>query len=174
MGKAAWPALVSVFGQASNCPVTCVCISTAKQRKLLVNAERLQQWLLRVAGATEILAFVAVVMPRAWMETSHEWLGLGEMVAGPVTMFVIRQASFSYGMHGIALWVLASDVVRFRPLIILNGIAFLIALPVFFAIDYTSGLPLWWAVGDSVVCGLFGVVLLLLTAQTRRPSPPSE
>ena len=110
-----------------------------------------------------MLAFVSVAMPRAWMETSHEWLGLGPMIAGPVTMFMIRQASFTYGMHGIALLVLASDVDRFRPLIILNGIAFLVALPVFFLIDYSSGLPLWWAVADSLGCGFFGIALLLLT-----------
>lgn len=132
-----------------------------------MTAERLQQWLLGIAGGTEILAFVAVVMPRAWMETSHEWLGMGQMVAGPVTMFMIRQASFCYGMHGISLLVLASDVVRFRPLIILNGIAFLVALPVFFAIDYISGMPLWWALGDSLACGFFGAALLLLTKRNR-------
>jgi hypothetical protein len=32
-------------------------------------------------------------------------------------MFMIRQASFTYGMHGISLWVLASDVARFRTLV---------------------------------------------------------
>ena len=109
-----------------------------------MNRERLQAWLLRLAGATEILAFFAVVMPRAWMEASHAWLGLGEMPGGPIIMFMIRQASYSYGMHGISLWVLATDVKRFRPLVLLNGVAFLLAAPVFFVIDYTSGMPLWW------------------------------
>ena len=43
------------------------------------------------------------------------------MPHGPVLMFLIRQASYTYGMHGVYLWVLALDVNRFRPLIILNG-----------------------------------------------------
>ncbi len=121
-----------------------------------------QAWLLRLAGAVEILAFISVVMPRSWMETSHAWLGLGEMPGGPIIMFMIRQSSYTYGMHGISLWVLASDVDRFRPLIILNGISFLLAAPVFFSIDYTAGLPMWWTVFDTLGCAFFGAALLLL------------
>ena len=125
-----------------------------------MNKDGLQKVVLRLAGAFEILAFIAVVMPRSWMEISHEWLGLGQMPHGPVLMFLIRQASYTYGMHGISLWVLALDVKRFRPLIILNGIAYLLAAPVFLAIDYTTGMPLWWTIGDSLGCGFLGAALL--------------
>ena len=133
-----------------------------------MNRPILQAWLLRVAGAVEILAFIAVVMPRSWMEISHTWLGLGEMPGAPVLMFLIRQASYTYGVHGISLWVLASNVERFRPLIILNAIAFLVAGPVFFLIDYTSGLPWWWTAADPLSCFCFGAALLWLT---RRSEP---
>jgi hypothetical protein len=97
------------------------------------------------------------------MEASHAWLGLGEMPGGPVLMFMIRQASYSYGVHGISLWVLAADVERFRPLVILNGVAFLLAAPVFLVIDHTSGMPLWWTVGDTLGCAVFGAALVWLT-----------
>lgn len=127
-----------------------------------MNSRRLQSWLLRLAGSVEILAFVAVVMPRSWMEVSHHWLGLGEMPGGPLIMFIIRQFSYTSGMHGITLWVLASDVARFRTLVILNGVAYLLAAPVFFLIDYTSGMPWYWIVMDSLGCGSLGVALLLL------------
>lgn len=120
-------------------------------------------WLLRIAGTVEILAFFAVIMPRSWMEVAHEWLGLGEMPHGAVIMFMIRQASYVYGMHGVTLWVLSSDVIRFRPLIILNVISFLLATPVFFIIDYTAGMPLFWTLSDSFACGFFGVALLFLS-----------
>lgn len=128
-----------------------------------MNRERLLVWLLRLAGAVEILAFISVVMPRLWMEVSHEWLGMGTMPDGPLVMFMIRQASYAYGMHGVSLWILASDVVRFRPLIIFNGVAFLLAAPVFFLIDYTAGVPFWWTIFDALACGATGVALLLLT-----------
>ena len=77
-----------------------------------MNRQRLLVWLLRLSGLVEILAFISVVMPRSWMEMSHEWLGMGTMPDGALLMFMIRQASYAYGMHGVSLWVLASDVVR--------------------------------------------------------------
>jgi hypothetical protein len=136
-----------------------------------MDEQRLQSWLLRLTGATEILAFVSVVMPRAWMEVGHHWVGLGEMPSGPLIMFMIRQASYCYGMHGVSLWVLATDVRRFRPLLILNGISFVLAAPVFFWIDYSSGMPWFWTVEDTLACGFFGAALLWLNR--RRVEPES-
>jgi len=132
-----------------------------------MTADRLQSLLLRLAGFIEILAFIAVAMPRAWMEASHTWLGLGEMPDGPIIMFMIRQASYAYGMHGVSLWILASDVKRFRPIIVFNGVSFLVAAPVFFLIDYHSGIPWFWTVSDTLACGSFGAAVLWLN---RRPS----
>jgi hypothetical protein len=128
-----------------------------------MNRQRLQTWLLRVAGSVEILAFVAVVMPRSWMEASHAWLGLGEMPQGAVLMYMIRQASYVYGMHGVLLWILASDVVRYRPLVRFTGFSFLLAAPVFLIIDHTAGMPLYWTVSDTAGCAFFGAALLWLT-----------
>ena len=128
-----------------------------------MNADRLQAWVLRLSGATEMLAFFSVVMPRAWMEASHSWLGLGEMPGGPIIMFMIRQASYAYGMHGVSLWLMASDVKRYQPLIIFNGIAFLVAGVVFPLIDYHSGMPAWWTIVDGFGCGSFGFAVLLLS-----------
>lgn len=135
---------------------------------LKMNRQRIQAWLLRIAGAFEILAFFAVVMPRWQMEAAHRWLGLGVMAGGPLVMFMIRQASYVYGMHGVSLWILSFDVERFRPLVIFNGISFVLAAPVFLAIDYTAGMPLWWTWGDAYGCGSFGAALLLLSLDGRR------
>ncbi len=129
----------------------------------LVNNQRLLSWVLRLAGAVELLAFVAVVLPRSFMETAHAALGLGMMPHGPILIFMIRQASYCYGMHGISLLVIASDVERFRPFVILNGISFVLAGPVFFLIDFTSGMPLWWTLADSASCLFFGASLLILS-----------
>src|SRR6185436_3692744 len=76
-----------------------------KEAHNFMDSRRLLAWLLRLAGAFEILAFFAVVMPRSWMEVSHAWLGMGVMPDGPLIMFMIRQASYTYGMHGVTLWV---------------------------------------------------------------------
>src|SRR5438045_6071164 len=128
-----------------------------------MNKQQVLKWLLRLAGTFEILAFIAVVMPRSWMEVSHAWLGMGKMPAGPLIMFMIRQASYSYGMHGISLWVLSLNVNRFRPLVILNGISYLLAGPIFFLIDWSSRMPTWWTVEDSVDCAVLGAAILWLS-----------
>jgi hypothetical protein len=125
-----------------------------------MNEERLQKWILWIAAAFEILAFIAVVMPRSWMEAGHTWLGMGRMPEGPLLMFMIRQASYTYGMHGVSLAVLATDLKRFRPLLLLNGISFTAAAVVFALIDYTSDMRWFWTVGDALGCGFFGVALL--------------
>ncbi|HYP52909.1 MAG TPA: hypothetical protein VEQ42_05180 [Pyrinomonadaceae bacterium] len=134
-----------------------------------MSRQRLQSWLLRVVGSIEILAFVAVVMPRSWMEVSHAWLGMGEMADSPLLMFMIRQASYAYGMHGVGLWLLASDVERFRPLVVLNGVAFLLAAPIFFLIDYTTGMPWFWTASDTLACAFFGAAMLWLSRREVRP-----
>ncbi len=121
-----------------------------------MDKRELQAWLLRVMGAVEVLAFFAVVMPRSWMEASHAWLGMGAMPEGAVLMFMIRQASYVYGMHGVSLFVIARDVERFRPLVVFNGVTFLLAAPVFFLIDYTTGMPWFWTAADTLGCGFFG------------------
>src|ERR1044072_6567275 len=132
-----------------------------------MNHERLLVWLLRLAGATELLAFIAVVMPRSWMEIANAWLGLSPMPHGPLLMFMIRQASYTYGVHGISFWLIASDGKRFRSFVVFNVVAFLIAAPVFLLIDLTSGMPLWWAVSDPGSCGLLGAALLWLSLTNR-------
>jgi len=127
-----------------------------------MNIDRLQSWVLRLTGATEILAFISVVMPRAWMESAHSWLGLGVMPEGPVIMFMIRQASYAYGMHGVSLWLMATDVRRYQPLIVFNAISFLLASIVFSVIDYTTGMPFWWTIVDGFGCASFGAAVLIL------------
>ena len=128
-----------------------------------MNRQRLLVWLLRLAGAVELLAFVAVVMPRSWMEISNTWLGLQKMPDAPLLMFMIRQASYTYGVHGLSLWLIASDVNRFHAFVVFNAVAFLLAAPVFFLIDFTSGMPWWWTASDPVSCGLLGAALLFLS-----------
>jgi hypothetical protein len=130
-----------------------------------MDRQRLLVWLLRLAGAVELLAFVAVVMPRSWMEISNAWLGLEAMPRGPLLMFMIRQASYTYGVHGLSLWLIATDVKHFHAFVVFNAIAFLVAAPVFFLIDLTSGMPWWWTMGDPVSCAGFGAALLLLSRQ---------
>jgi hypothetical protein len=140
----------------------------------------LQAWVLRLVGAVEVLAFGAVVMPRAWMESGHAWLGFPAMPEGPVFDSVMRQVSFTYGLHGVALWFIAADVVRYRPLVILTAFGYLVTGPVFVLIDLGNGMPWSWIAGNGGSCFLIGLILLGLlrgermsggSAGTNAPGP---
>ena len=111
-------------------------------------------------GIVEMLAFGAVLFPRAWMESIHAGMGLPEMPKGPVFDSVMRQVSFTYGLHGVALWFIAWDVARYRPLVILTMVGYLLAGPVFFAVDLLNGMPWSWMAGNGGSCLLIGVLLL--------------
>jgi hypothetical protein len=133
-----------------------------------------QSWVLRLVGIVELFAFGAVVMPRTWMETINRMLGLPEMPQGPVFDSVMREASFSYGLHGVAVLFIASDVVRYRPLVILSAVGYLIAGPTFIAIDLSNGLPTSWVVGNGGSCLLIGTLLFALLAGERTSRIPSS
>jgi hypothetical protein len=123
---------------------------------------RLQSWVLALVGAAELLAFGAVLLPRSSMAAMHAWLGLGEMPHAPVFDSLMRQVSFTYGLHGVALLLIASDVVRYRPLVILSAIGYLITAPVFIAIDLSNGMPWYWIANNGGACLLIGVLLVAL------------
>jgi hypothetical protein len=120
----------------------------------------LQAWILRLVGTVEILAFGAVFFPRSWMESFHAGMGLMEMPKGPVFDSVMRQVSFTYGVHGVALWFIALDIARYRPLVILTMVGYLLAGPVFVVVDLTNGMPWSWITGNGGSCLLIGVLLL--------------
>jgi hypothetical protein len=122
----------------------------------------LQAWALRMVGTVELLAFAAVFLPRSWMMATHGWLGLAEMPTGPVFDSVMRQVSFTYGLHGVALWLIAADVVRYRPLVVLTAFGYLLAGPVFIVIDLGNDMPASWTAGNGGSCILVGTVLLAL------------
>jgi hypothetical protein len=78
---------------------------------------------------------------------------------------------FCMGWHGpcatlIALgalvWIIARDVVRYRPLVIALIVIQLIGAPVLCLIDVTSGMPRWWCIMDFTSCLLGGGILLPL------------
>jgi hypothetical protein len=130
--------------------------------KTSVNRHQIQAWVLRLVGLTEMLAFGAVVMPRTWMVETNGRLGLAELPDTPLVNSILRQVSFTYRLHGLALWVIAWDVVRYRPLVIFTGIGYLLAGPTLIAIDFIWGMPMWWVIGDGGGCLLIGVMILWL------------
>jgi hypothetical protein len=117
-------------------------------RTVLSDKPRMLAALLRLEGAIEMLAFLAVVMPAAWMAAIHRGLGLGEFPASPLLDYMIRSVSLLYGLHGVFAWMLASDIRRYRPLIIYLAASYLLAGVAFTVIDAANRMPGWWTIGE--------------------------
>jgi hypothetical protein len=127
-----------------------------------MNARSLLVLVLRIGAAIESLAFVGAFLPRSWMEAGYRYAGPGEMPPGPVFESVMRQVSFTYGLHALGLWLIASDVVRYRPFVVLTGFCYLIAGPAFIIFDVTIGMPTLWIIGNGGGAFANGVAILVL------------
>ena len=117
--------------------------------------------ILRAFGVMDMLAFIAVAMPMAWIETGHQWAGLGSFPDAPVAGYLARSASLMYGLHGMLLFLPATDTERYRKLIrwiagitVLHG-AFMLT------IDLVEHMPLWWTIVEGPAFSLTGVVILV-------------
>ena len=123
---------------------------------------RLTAIFLRIIAIVQMLTFAVVLMPVAWIASWHAWLGLGVMPDDPVLRYVIRGAAFAQGGVGVLVWVIATDVVRYRPLVITTAAISLFAAPAYYFIDATAGMPRFWCIFDFAYCFLAGAVLLAL------------
>jgi hypothetical protein len=118
--------------------------------------------LLRLGGTLTGLAFLAMVMPSAWMVDIHRSLGLGELPQIPVVDYLTRSVAAIYGFHGGLLFVLSTDPIRFLRVVKYIGwmnIAFGLAL---LLIDLHAGMPLWWTLGEGPPVVGLGVTVLYL------------
>ena len=111
-----------------------------------------------------MLAFIAVFVPiESWLAGWYAWLALGDPPkVSAILRYVIGATAFFQGAIGVWLWVMLSDVARYRPLLIATAVIYLVAAPVFHFVDVTAGLPLWWRLYDSIWCLAVGAALVAL------------
>jgi len=117
---------------------------------------------LRFLAICELLIFSITFMPESWLGAFHTWLGLGHLPDSVFLRYITRGATLCQGAIGAALWTMASDVTRYRPLVIVTAIALVSASPSFFVIDTISGMPLAARTWDCTACFLAGATLLAL------------
>lgn len=122
---------------------------------------RLQRIVLRVIGAVSFIALPAIVMPRLAVEKASVLLGLGKPEASPLLIYMMAGASCVYVAQGLLMWLMARDVVRYRPLIVFCAWAFLAFSPLFLWIDLHAGMPASQVAADSLSCLLAGAALLV-------------
>ena len=117
---------------------------------------------LRFIAVLQILTGAVVFMPVMWIAHWHSWLGLGPLPDDAVLHYVIRGGAYAQGAIGVLLWVMATDIVRYRPLVIATALIYLVGAPAFYFIDSLAGMPRFWCIFDSVSCLLLGAILLAL------------
>lgn len=111
-----------------------------------------ERWLLiflRLIGATSLLAFLASVMPAAWIISIAEELGFEPFPDSPLTFYLARNLSLLYGFVGATLLIIASDLPRYRPLVRYAAIGTLLFSGFQLVVDSMSDLPWWWTWGES-------------------------
>lgn len=134
-------------------------MSSAEQRLTLVT---------RLMSIPLLAAVPCAVMPFAWMDRVHAWLGLGVLPAIPIVEYLARSCSLLYAMHGALILYLSFNVRRFLP--VLRFLAYVgmgfgaLMIP----LDHASSLPpAWcWCEGSSII-----LESLLLLWLVRRAQP---
>lgn len=143
-------------------------------------ATRLLPMILRAFGVMDMVAFIAVVMPLTWIENGHQWAGLGTFPDAPVAVYLARSASLMYGLHGLFLFLLATDTVRYEKLIRWIAGVTVIHGTFMLTIDLVAQMPLWWTIVEGPAFSLTGIVVLAAQrwegqsarGATRRASAP--
>jgi hypothetical protein len=116
---------------------------------------------LRVLGVTDMLAFIAVVMPTAWIQWGHQWSGLGEFPDAPIAGYLARSASALYALHGLMILYISCDVRRYWPLIRVMASIAVAHGAVMFGIDVAVGMPAWWIAFEGPAFTATGLMVLL-------------
>lgn len=128
---------------------------------------RLLVILLRLGGTVTVLAFLAMFLPVDWMAWTHRWLGLGEFPRSVVVEYLARSIAALYGFHGVLLFIVARDPVRFAPVVRFVGVMNIAFGLMLVGIDLHAGMPWWWTAGEGPPIVAFGVVVLLLSRPAR-------
>lgn len=118
-------------------------------------------------------AFVAVVLPVEWMATGHRWLGLGDLPRTPIVEYLARSVSALYGFHGILLWIVSGDPLRYRPIVWYVASMNVVFGLVMVVIDAVAGMPLWWTIGEGPPLIAIGVLIGFLIRSLPAPIDPT-
>ena len=127
--------------------------------------------LLRVLAISVIISGGSLFLPEAWINSFLEWCGVGQMPHEPQLRYLLWGCGYLALAWGVFIWVIAMDVMRYRPIIITVLVAFLIAAPTFYLIGNIAGLPRWWCIVDFISCFLAGAVPLTFFLWPAKASP---
>lgn len=129
-----------------------------------------EPWLklvLRLVGTVSACAAFCSVMPYAWMNATHQYLGMGVLPDRPVVGYLARSTSAFYALFGGLFWVVSFDLPRYRPVLRYLGVATVVLGILLFGVDRMEGMPLFWQIGEGPIDVAIGAVLLWLGRAVR-------
>jgi hypothetical protein len=134
--------------------------------------------LLWFQGNLDLLAVLFPLLPMDTIARLHAALGLGEFPRSAIAEYLARNLPLLVALHGMLLWGVATDLVRYRPLIALLGWGAIAHGAWLVLIDWQAGLPGWWVAGEGPLRALLGVATLRLLRAVPRSdtwnSPPTR
>lgn len=116
--------------------------------------------LMRIMGVGGLLAVPAIFLPHSWMNSIHEFMGLGTMPDTPIISYLARSLSSFYAVVGTFTLYVSLDIRRQRAFVRLWAIIVTIMSVVLFGIDMASGMPPSWTLGEGPPMLVIGVILL--------------
>jgi len=129
---------------------------------------RLLTLLLRVSGAGLMMAFAAVLLPVDWMEAAHPWLGLGPFPRTPIVDYLARSIAALYGFHGVFVWLVARDPVRYRTFVWFAAVMNIVFGAMMLAIDLHAGMPAIWTAIEGPAIVTMGVAIAAILGPRAR------
>ena len=124
--------------------------------------------ILRLVGLIALTAFFAMVLPGAWMASTHRALGFGEWPQTPVFEYLARSIAALYGFHGGLLVLISGDPARHAAIVKYMAVMYVAFGLIVLAIDLEAGLPMWWTAAEGPPLVMIGVLIAFLARDLRR------
>lgn len=137
-------------------------------------AEHWMKIMLRIIGSFSLTAVVFVVVPHSWMNAIHSWLGMGELPATPIIIYLTRSISAIYALLGVLMWTSSYQPARYRSLLRNFGWAIVLFGAALIAIDIQAGLPAFWTWWEGPFTIAFGCAMAYLADTMREHHADSE
>jgi hypothetical protein len=128
---------------------------------------------MRVLAVAWILSGVLCFLPDSWSNSFLAWFGMEQIPQALFMTYCLRGTGFLGMGIGAVIWVVATDVVRYRPIVITIIALHLIGAPMFYSMDVIIGMPLPWRIMDLVTLLMMGGIPLAFCLWPAKKSPPN-
>jgi len=126
---------------------------------------------LRILAVFWILNGVCCFFPDNWDNVFLAKFGVESVPHGLPMMLVLRWAGLICVGTGVVIWVVATDIVRYRPIVITIIALHLIAAAVSYFVETIIRMPMSWRIMDSVICLVCGALPLAFCLWPAKKSP---